>query len=144
MVFHWMQLLQYVQRNRHWQVLQLLQQHCVWVNLLRLQIRQPIFHLFLELDNSWCNTKYINSSKSNIYIQFTWNFYYSIYSSNYNGSNTVAFTDYITVTAIPVVNSATTPASRCDAGTVALQATASLGTLNWYMHPLEKSGRIRN
>lgn len=28
--------------------------------------------------------------------------------------------------------SATTPASRCDAGTVTLQATATIGTINWY------------
>ena len=55
-------------------------------------------------------------------------------ATNYNGSDTVTFTDYITVTAIPVVNS-TTPASRCDAGTVTLQATATLGTLNWYDAP---------
>lgn len=55
-------------------------------------------------------------------------------ATNYNGSDTVTFTDFITVTAIPVVNS-TTPASRCDAGTVTLQATATLGTLNWYDAP---------
>lgn len=55
-------------------------------------------------------------------------------ATNYNGSDTVTFTDYITVTAVPVVNS-TTPASRCDAGTVTLQATATLGTLNWYDAP---------
>ncbi|TDP58340.1 T9SS type A sorting domain-containing protein [Flavobacterium dankookense] len=55
-------------------------------------------------------------------------------ATNYNGSDTVTFTDYITVTAIPVVNS-TTPASRCDAGTVTLQAAATLGTLNWYDAP---------
>ena len=55
-------------------------------------------------------------------------------ATNYNGSDTVTFIDYITVTAIPVVNS-TTPASRCDAGTVTLQATATLGTLNWYDAP---------
>lgn len=55
-------------------------------------------------------------------------------ATNYNGSDTVTFTDYITVTAVPVINS-TTPASRCDAGTVTLQATATLGTLNWYDAP---------
>jgi PKD repeat protein len=52
-------------------------------------------------------------------------------ATNYNGSDTATFTNYINVTAIPVVTS-TTPASRCDAGTVTLGATASLGTLNWY------------
>ncbi len=52
-------------------------------------------------------------------------------ATNYNGSDTATFTNYINVTAIPVVTT-TTPASRCDAGTVTLGATASLGTLNWY------------
>ncbi len=55
-------------------------------------------------------------------------------ATNYNGSDTATFTDYITVTAVPVINS-TTPASRCDTGTVTLQATATLGTLNWYDAP---------
>lgn len=36
-----------------------------------------------------------------------------------------------TVTAIPTVSS-TTPASRCGAGTVVLNATASMGTISWY------------
>lgn len=55
-------------------------------------------------------------------------------ATNYNGIDTITFADYITVTAIPVVNSIT-PASRCDAGTVTLQANATLGTLNWYDAP---------
>lgn len=55
-------------------------------------------------------------------------------ATNYNGIDTATFTDYITVTAIPVVNT-TTPGSRCDAGTVTLGATASSGTLNWYDAP---------
>lgn len=55
-------------------------------------------------------------------------------ATNYNGGDTVTFTDYINVTAIPAITT-TTPASRCDAGTVTLQATASLGTLNWYDAP---------
>ena len=55
-------------------------------------------------------------------------------ATNYNGSDTATFTNYINVTAIPVVTT-TTPASRCDTGTVTLGATASLGTLNWYDAP---------
>lgn len=50
---------------------------------------------------------------------------------NYNGSDTKLLTGYITVTAYPTVTS-TTPASRCDAGTVTLNATASAGTLSWF------------
>ena len=50
---------------------------------------------------------------------------------NYNGSDTKVLTGYITVTAYPTVLT-TTPASRCDAGTVTLNATASAGTLSWY------------
>ena len=53
---------------------------------------------------------------------------------NYNGSDTKVLTGFITVTAYPTVLT-TTPASRCDAGTVTLQATASAGTLNWYANP---------
>ena len=53
---------------------------------------------------------------------------------NYNGNNTVTMTNYITVTAVPTILT-TTPASRCDVGTVTLQATASAGTLNWYDAP---------
>jgi PKD repeat protein len=58
----------------------------------------------------------------------------TLIATNYNGSNTVTMTNYITVTAVPVI-STTTPASRCDSGTVTLQATATLGTLNWYDAP---------
>ena len=50
---------------------------------------------------------------------------------NYNGSDTKILTGYIIVTAYPTVLT-TTPASRCDAGTVTLNATASAGTLSWY------------
>ena len=50
---------------------------------------------------------------------------------NFNGNNTKVLTGYITVTAFPTVLT-TTPASRCDIGTVTLNATASAGTLNWY------------
>lgn len=53
---------------------------------------------------------------------------------NYNGNNTVTQTNYINVIAVPTITS-TTPASRCDAGTLTLQATASAGTLNWYDAP---------
>ncbi len=50
---------------------------------------------------------------------------------NYNGNDTKTITTYITVNDYPTITS-TTPASRCDAGTVTLKATASAGTLNWY------------
>ncbi|GEC77549.1 T9SS type A sorting domain-containing protein [Flavobacterium aquatile] len=72
------------------------------------------------------NPTFVFNTAGNYTVVFT--------ATNYNGSDTVTFTDYITVTAIPVVNS-TTPASRCDSGTVTLQATATLGTLNWYDAP---------
>jgi PKD repeat protein len=72
------------------------------------------------------NPTFVFNTAGNYTVVFT--------ATNYNGSDTVTFTDYITVTAVPVVNS-TTPASRCDAGTVTLQATATLGTLNWYDAP---------
>ena len=72
------------------------------------------------------NPTFVFNTAGNYTVLFT--------ATNYNGSDTVTFTDYITVTAVPVVNS-TTPASRCDAGTVTLLATATLGTLNWYDAP---------
>ena len=53
---------------------------------------------------------------------------------NYNGSDTKVVTGYITVTAYPTVLT-TTPASRCDTGTITLAATASAGTLSWYANP---------
>ncbi|MGV3695568.1 Ig-like domain-containing protein [Flavobacterium sp.] len=52
-------------------------------------------------------------------------------AANFNGPDTKTVTNMITVTAYPTVTG-TTPASRCDAGTVVLGATASAGTLNWY------------
>jgi PKD repeat protein len=52
-------------------------------------------------------------------------------ATNYNGSDTKTITGYITVTAIPTV-ATTTPGSRCDAGSVTLGATSSIGTLKWY------------
>jgi len=55
----------------------------------------------------------------------------TLQAANYNGNNTKTVTNMITVTAYPTVTG-TTPASRCDAGTVTLAATASAGTLNWY------------
>ena len=55
----------------------------------------------------------------------------TLMAANFNGTNTKAVTGMITVTAYPTVT-ATTAASRCDAGTVILAATASAGTLNWY------------
>ena len=55
----------------------------------------------------------------------------TLVAANFNGADTEAKTGYITVTAIPTVT-ATTPNSRCDAGTITLGATASAGILNWY------------
>ena len=55
----------------------------------------------------------------------------SLTASNYNGTDTLLESGYITVTATPTVAS-TTPAARCNAGTVTLGATASAGTLSWY------------
>jgi hypothetical protein len=56
----------------------------------------------------------------------------TLLAANFNGNDTETKTAYITVNAIPTVTT-TTPASRCDSGTVTLQATASSGaTLNWY------------
>ena len=55
----------------------------------------------------------------------------TLLAANFNGTDTKTITGYITVTAYPTVQ-ATTPASRCDAGTVTLGATASAGTLSWY------------
>ena len=46
-------------------------------------------------------------------------------------SNCSAVTRNITITATPSIT-ATTPAARCGNGTVALGATASAGTINWY------------
>jgi hypothetical protein len=50
-----------------------------------------------------------------------------------NGNCSEAASSYIlvTVNALPTISS-TTPASRCDAGSVTLGATASAGTVNWY------------
>jgi PKD repeat protein len=55
----------------------------------------------------------------------------TLQATNFNGSDTKTVTGMITVTAYPTVTG-TTPASRCDAGTVLLGATASAGTLSWY------------
>ncbi|MBA4134569.1 MAG: hypothetical protein C0525_07580, partial [Flavobacterium sp.] len=55
----------------------------------------------------------------------------TLVAANYNGTNTIVLTDYITVYAYPLVTT-TTPAARCDSGTVILQATTNVGTLNWY------------
>lgn len=55
----------------------------------------------------------------------------TLVAANYNGTNTIVLTDYITVYAYPLVTT-TTPATRCDSGTVTLQATTNVGTLNWY------------
>jgi PKD repeat protein len=56
----------------------------------------------------------------------------TLLAANFNGNDTEIKTAFITVNAIPTVTS-TTPAARCDSGTVTLQATASSGaSLNWY------------
>ena len=55
----------------------------------------------------------------------------TLVAANYNGTDTIVATDHITVYAFPIITS-TTPASRCDAGTVTLQATTNAGTVNWY------------
>jgi len=58
----------------------------------------------------------------------------TLVAANYNGTGTVTLNSYINVYANPLVTS-TTPASRCDSGTVTLQATTNVGTLNWYANP---------
>jgi PKD repeat protein len=55
----------------------------------------------------------------------------TLQAANFNGLDTKIVTNMITVTAFPTITG-TTPASRCDTGTVTLGATASAGTLNWY------------
>ena len=59
----------------------------------------------------------------------------TLVAANFNGTDTKTVTSFITVTAFPTVTS-TIPASRCDAGTVTLNATASAGTLSWYANPM--------
>ncbi|MGK4567115.1 T9SS type A sorting domain-containing protein [Flavobacterium sp. 3HN19-14] len=57
------------------------------------------------------------------------------YVQSANGSCASARTAVTaTINDIPTIT-ATTPASRCDAGSVTLGATASAGTLNWYALP---------
>ena len=58
----------------------------------------------------------------------------TLLAANYNGTDTKTVTNMITVTAYPTVLT-TTPASRCDSGTVILVASASAGTLSWYANP---------
>ncbi len=58
----------------------------------------------------------------------------TLQAANFNGLDTKTVTNFITVTAFPLVLT-TTPASRCDPGTVTLNATASAGTLSWYANP---------
>ncbi len=58
----------------------------------------------------------------------------TLVAANYNGTDTVTLNGYINVYAYPVVTS-TTPATRCDVGTVTLSATSNVGTLNWYANP---------
>ena len=59
----------------------------------------------------------------------------TLQAANFNGIDTKVVTNMITVTAYPTVLT-TTPASRCDTGTVALAATASAGTLSWFANPI--------
>jgi hypothetical protein len=57
---------------------------------------------------------------------------YTVEHTNANGCLSPASTaTQVLVNTTPTVSS-TTPANRCDAGTVVLGATASAGTLNWY------------
>ena len=58
----------------------------------------------------------------------------TLVAANYNGADSEIIAGYITVTAFPTVTS-TTPASRCGAGIVTLEATVSAGTLSWYANP---------
>ena len=58
----------------------------------------------------------------------------TLQAANFNGTDTKSVTSMIIVTAYPTIISVT-PASRCDAGTVILGATASAGTLSWYANP---------
>ncbi len=58
----------------------------------------------------------------------------TLVAANYNGTNQVITTDYITVYANPTVTSAS-GGSNCGPGTVTLSATASTGSLNWYDAP---------
>lgn len=52
-----------------------------------------------------------------------------------NGTCTSPRTEvFATINEVPTIDS-TTPASRCNAGTVTLGATASSGTINWYSSP---------
>ena len=55
----------------------------------------------------------------------------TLVAANYNGTDTKTLNSYINVYAFPIVTS-TTPATRCDTGTVTLNATTNVGTLNWY------------
>lgn len=56
----------------------------------------------------------------------------TLVAANFNGTDTKTVTSMITVTAYPTVTS-TIPAGRCNSGTVVLGATASAGTLSWYV-----------
>lgn len=59
---------------------------------------------------------------------------YYVDATNGNCSNTPRTRVTATINAAPSITS-TTPASRCDTGTVTLQAVASAGTINWYDAP---------
>lgn len=60
---------------------------------------------------------------------------YYVDATNGNCSNTPRTRITATISAAPSITS-TTPASRCDTGTVTLQAVASAGTINWYDAPI--------
>ena len=59
------------------------------------------------------------------------NYTVALTATNSMGNNTSTQTNYIAINQTPSV-SATTPGSRCGTGTVALNATASTGTLSWF------------
>jgi PKD repeat protein len=59
------------------------------------------------------------------------NYAVTLQSANFNGTNSVTQTGYITVYTTPTVTS-TAIGSRCDAGSVTLGATTNVGTLSWY------------
>lgn len=59
---------------------------------------------------------------------------YYVDATNGNCSNTPRTRITATINTAPFITS-TTPASRCDTGTVTLRAVASAGTINWYDAP---------
>jgi hypothetical protein len=58
-------------------------------------------------------------------------YYYVIVSGTCTPAVTSNVSGAVTVSAVPAITS-TLPATRCGSGDMSLQATASLGTINWY------------